>query len=398
MPLTDHILNSELLRPDARLSNAVDPLRDAFFSALLPAFERHGVRYCALHAQSGILTGTDFAVHPADQAKIAKAFAEVRTAGFPPVQLLEFETGKWRVLFARVAGSQLETFAADFLLESRGGVSVEQIIRGRRKEAGLWVAAQEIEETSNQTSAPPGLRARSGNGACLVFLGPDGVGKTTLLRALSKSLEAVFPEQSIYRWRPAVFARAPRLARLPHSKPPRSVSGSIAYLFFTWLDFVSGYLAAIRRTLAGNGLVIFDRDFHDLLIDPKRYRFGGPLWLVRALARIVPPRDLFFVVLDAEERTILSRKQQLPEQEIGRQRRAYRRFAEQAPAAVLVSTERDLEACRAQALEQILLYLAGRLARRQPEWFSSTAKRAGDANQPALESPTHGATPAARQV
>jgi thymidylate kinase len=219
------------------------------------------------------------------------------------------------------------------------------------------------------------VRKASRGGACLVFLGPDGVGKTTLLRAISQSLEGVFPEQNIYRWRPAVFARAPRLARMPHSKPARSSWGSISYLFFTWLDFTSGYALAIRSALSRNALVIFDRFYHDLLIDPKRYRFGGPLWMVRTLGRIVPPRDLFFVVLDAEEETILSRKQQLPADEIRRQRTAYRTFAAHAPASVMVSTENAIEQCRAEALEQIFQYLCARLAERQPAWFGATCLR-----------------------
>ena len=215
------------------------------------------------------------------------------------------------------------------------------------------------------------------------FDGLDGVGKTTLLRVVSKSLEAVFPEQNIYRWRPAVFARAPRLARLPHSKPPRGPWGSISYLFFTWLDFTSGYALAIRSALSRDALVIFDRFYHDLLIDPKRYRFGGPIWLVRALGRIVPPRDLFFVVLDADEQTILSRKQQLPPEEIRRQRSAYRAFAEQAPAAVLVSTENPVEQCRAEALGRIFEYLSARLAARDPRWFGSAETKAVHHNAPA---------------
>jgi thymidylate kinase len=397
MPLTDNILNPDLLRPQPRLASAVDPSQDAFFSVLLPAFERHGVRYCAIQAQDGFLTGTDFAVHPGDREKIAGVLADVREAGFLPVQVLEFENGESRIIFARVAGLEIKTFAADLLTASRDGISAKQIVEGRRKERTLWVAAKADDGTSRQMPSGSRLRARQGNGACLVFLGPDGVGKTTMLRALSKSLQAVFPEQSIYRWRPAVFARAPRLARLPHSKPPRSFSGSIAYLFFTWVDFVSGYLAAIRQTLSRNGLVIFDRDFHDLLIDPRRYRFCGPLWMVRAFGRIVPPRDVFFVVLDAQEQTILSRKQQLPEEEIRRQRQAYRKFSEQAPAAVLVSTEHDLATCRAQALQQIFEYLAHRLARRHPKWFvrSATTQLSQPARTTVSESPKQSATPAA---
>lgn len=46
-----------------------------------------------------------------------------------------------------------------------------------------------------------------GNGAFLVFLGPDGVGKTTLLQEVRQSLATAFAQQSLYRWRPGVLPK-----------------------------------------------------------------------------------------------------------------------------------------------------------------------------------------------
>jgi len=351
MPLTDTILSPELIQSQRSLAAGVDPRHDALLSVFLPAMERREVRYRALQLRDGLLYGSEFAVDLKDEGKFPAVFGDLREAGFLPVQLLQLESGARRVVFARVADGQPETFVVDlFLRDFSSGTGSSESLASRMR--------------------------RSSGGATLVFLGPDGVGKTTLLRAVSKSLEAIFPEQNIYRWRPAVFARAPRLARLPHSRPPRSLWGSISYLFFTWLDFTSGHVVAIRSALSRDALVIFDRFYHDLLIDPKRYRFAGPVWMVRALARIVPPRELFFVVLDADEQTILSRKQQLPPEEIRRQRGAYRAFAEQAPASVLVSTENAVEQCRAEGLGSIFEYLSARLAERNPAWFGLTGTKA----------------------
>ena len=201
-------------------------------------------------------------------------------------------------------------------------------------------------------------------GAFVVFLGPDGVGKTTLLREVSEALARFFPICSVYRWRPGVFARAPRPACLPHSKPLRNVRGSISYLLFVWTDFIAGYLWETRWTLAQNGLVIFDRYYHDILVDPVRYRYAGPHWLLRRLARLILPHDVFFFVLDADEHTILSRKQQLPPEEIRRQRAAYRKFAGETPAATIIETNRPIEECRREALQQCFGYLSRQLAKR----------------------------------
>ena len=213
-----------------------------------------------------------------------------------------------------------------------------------------------------------------GNGAFLVFLGPDGVGKTTLLQEVRQSLATGFAEQSLYRWRPGVFAKTPRAACLPHSKPLRSTRGSISYLFFTWIDFVAGHLLKTRRQMSRYGLVIFDRYYHDIGVDPKRYRYNGPMGLVRWLGRTIPPGQVFFFVLDADEAAILSRKQQLPIDEIRRQRAAYREFARSTPNSVVINTDGSIANCRAQALRAILPYLAAQTAKRNPCWFGTFMK------------------------
>src|SRR3984957_7819749 len=365
MPFTDTIVSAELAGPQRVSAEGFDPSRNPFFSAFLAAMERHGVEFRARHSENGLLLATEFVVSPDDERKLSAVFIDVKDAGFLAVQSFEIESGAHRIFFARVAGIEVETFIVDLFIHDLTQPEAQA------QPSGVLIVAKLRRQWM------PG-------GACLVFLGPDGVGKTTLLRAVSKSLEAVFPEQNIYRWRPAVFARAPRLARMPHSRPARSWWGSISYLFFTWLDFTTGYWLAIRSALSRNTLIIFDRFYHDLLIDPKRYRFGGPLWLARAVSRIVPPRNLFFVVLDADEETILSRKQQLPPEEIRRQRRAYREFAAQAPASVVVSTQNPIEQCRAEALECIFQYLAAQLASRNPTWFGEARAGSHRASSAAL--------------
>jgi thymidylate kinase len=381
MPLTETIRNRELVQPRPASLEGFDPGRSAFFSTLFGALDQQCIRYCALHAHSGLLYGSDFAVHPGDKKKLRAVFLALKQAGYLAVQWLEIESGEHRVVFASpVTGSNPETVTIDLVFRGRNGVRVKQIVQQRRRNGIFWAAAVEKSlERGPQDGIP--WRARiirgarklrdhfSRKGAFLVFLGPDGVGKTTLLRALSNSLAPAFPEQSIYRWRPTIFARAPRPSSLPHSKPMRSAWGSISYLLFTWLDFTSGYLLALHSVLSRGGLVIFDRYYHDLLIDPKRYRYAGPIGLARFFSRLVPPRDPFFVVLDAEEQTILSRKQQLPLNEIRRQRGAYRAFAGRVPTSVLITTDRAFEHCRAQALEAIFRYLSERLAQRNPAWF-----------------------------
>jgi len=385
MPLTETISHPELRRSSVLFEQGIDPGRDHFFSTLFRALDQCGVRYAALHAKQGLLFGTDFIVHPHDESKLSTVFSELRKIGYHAVQCLELESGEQRVVFACVGDENPTIVSITLEFAGRDGLRSETLLEQRTREGILWTTASKTAPgggKSNSRVAQRFVKPRNGNqGAFLVFLGPDGVGKTTLLRQLSASLIAIFPEQRIYRWRPGVFSNAQRPVCLPHSKPMRSIWSSIAYLFFTCLDFTAGYWMTIRSMLARNDLVIFDRYYQDMLIDPKRYRYTGPMWLVRAIDKIVPPRDIFFVVLDAEEQTILTRKQQLPIEEIRRQRAAYRHFAGSVPASVLVDTEQTVELCSAQALKAVVAHLSQRLSRRNPMWFATA--RWADAPQAA---------------
>ena len=71
-----------------------------------------------------------------------------------------------------------------------------------------------------------------------------------------------------------------------------------AALTFVVMDWWIGYWTTIVRQRAKNGLVVFDRHLLDVLVDPLRYRYAGPLWLVRAMCRLVPRPDVI-AVLDA---------------------------------------------------------------------------------------------------
>jgi thymidylate kinase len=382
MPLTEKIRNPELLQPRPAGGDAFDPRRSAFFITLFGALDQHGIRYCALRVGGGLLYGSDFAVHSGDAKKLGSVFLALKQSGYLAVQWLEIGSGGHRIVFAsQRSDSKPEMITIDLVFGRHGGIRDKHIVQQRRREGIFWVASTELLKPSLQHNDSIPLQARiirearkvrghfSRKGACLVFLGPDGVGKTTLLRQLSTSLAPAFPEQSIYRWRPTIFARTPRPSSLPHSKPIRTMWGSIAYLLFACLDFTSGYVLAIRPVLVRGGLVIFDRYYHDLLVDPERYRYNGPLGLARLFGQLLPPRDALFVVLDAEEQTILSRKQQLPLDEIRRQRAAYREFAGQVSTSVLITTDQALDRCREHALQEIFRYLSKRLARRNPTWF-----------------------------
>jgi thymidylate kinase len=154
---------------------------------------------------------------------------------------------------------------------------------------------------------------------------------------------------------------------MPHAKSQRGGFSSTLFVFWLALDFSIGYAISAYPEMARSETIIFDRYFHDLLIDPKRYRYAGPMWLARLISRFMPPRKALFIILDAEEGVILSRKQELPLHELRRQRNAYRNFGSRAPSSMIISTEKPVDEIVAEIIDKILDVLALRNTAGSPD-------------------------------
>jgi thymidylate kinase len=211
-------------------------------------------------------------------------------------------------------------------------------------------------------------------GLFLVVLGSDGAGKSTLVGRISQRCGACFRRHRIFHWRPMVIPpqkeTGARVAN-PHAEPPRGKLGSVAALSLIFLDCWLGYLLVLRPFLARSGLILFDRYFPDLWVDPLRYRYGGPMWLPKFLSRLVPLPDLLLVLLDPQSEVILSRKSEVPLEELRRQQAGYRQFAEQNEKARLIKVDQGVEKMVGQASRFVIEHLAGRFERCNSGWLAA---------------------------
>jgi thymidylate kinase len=210
-------------------------------------------------------------------------------------------------------------------------------------------------------------------GLFVVILGPDGVGKSTLVGRLSQEFGPCFRRHRIFHWRPMVIAAQKETGAVvsdPHGVLPRGTLRSVAVLLGFFLDYWVGYCLVLRPFLARSGLVMFDRYFHDLLVDPLRYRYGGPMWLARLLGRFVPPPDLMFLVLDAEDQVIFTRKREVPPEELRRQRAGYQQFITDERRAALITTDKGVEPTLKAATRLVVEYLAERFERQNVCWLA----------------------------
>ncbi|MGH8950410.1 MAG: dTMP kinase, partial [Acidimicrobiia bacterium] len=131
-------------------------------------------------------------------------------------------------------------------------------------------------------------------GLLVAVLGPDGSGKSTLITGLEERLVSRGLRVHRFHLRPH-FGRPPDFNGLvtdPHRKQARGPISSIAKLVLWWADYVIGHYIGVRPKLNNSGIVVFDRYYHDLLVDPVRYRYGSSLGLARLVGRLVPQPDL----------------------------------------------------------------------------------------------------------
>jgi thymidylate kinase len=190
----------------------------------------------------------------------------------------------------------------------------------------------------------PRRTARNGGrGVWLAVLGPDGSGKSAVLDGVERSLQRRFAGSRRFHLRPNLCRRVGRRrpSTDPHGRPNRSAPWSWVKLAAWWLDYSLGYLVRVRPALRRRRLVLFDRFCDDLLVDPRRYRYGGSPRLAELLGRSIPRPD-HVVVLDAPPEVLRARKGDVSLEETCRQREAYRRLAARVPNARVVDAARPL--------------------------------------------------------
>jgi len=137
-------------------------------------------------------------------------------------------------------------------------------------------------------------------GLHVAFLGPDGSGKSSVIDSIIPDLAPAFRKTTYIHLRPGVGRKSSHSRPVidPHGQPPRSWLASVVKVAYLCLDYVVGWWLYVWPKTVRSTLVVFDRYYHDLLIDPLRYRYGGPMWMARWISKLIPSPDLW-ILLDA---------------------------------------------------------------------------------------------------
>lgn len=178
----------------------------------------------------------------------------------------------------------------------------------------------------------------------VALLGCDGSGKSAVISQVCGRFRAAGIPVICGHWRPEAFAGKSAesiAADDPHGKPPHGPVKSILKLAWLWLNWWLGWWRELRKA-SRDGLVLFDRFHGDLLIDPRRYRYGGAVWLAKLASSLMPQPDLI-LFLDAPPEVLLARKQEVSREALERSRERYLQFGKRQRQFLLIDVNRPLE-------------------------------------------------------
>lgn len=160
----------------------------------------------------------------------------------------------------------------------------------------------------------------------VAIVGPDGVGKSTVLNIVRKELKAKLPFTNITlrHWRPGLLPPLSRLIKghtdeTPEAVIPRRTPGKfmLIRLFYYFIDFVLGWHVKDKPMLAKLNMILYDRCALDMAVDPVRYGLSSARG-AESLWRLAPKPDMVILLYDDPVR-IHRRKPELQVEEIDRQ-------------------------------------------------------------------------------
>jgi len=214
------------------------------------------------------------------------------------------------------------------------------------------------------------------SGIFIVFIGPDGSGKSSIGKGLVKYLAELFPETRYYHAHFGIIkelrffwnllrrcvglkplAPAPRGPDAIQNGRPHSKILAITYILYYSIDYLLGHLA-IRKIVGRGQLVVFDRYFYDYFLTGQFSNL--PRWFLKYLLIILPKPDIL-VYLHNKAEIIYHRKPELTIEQIEKQCRLCQAIITGLPYAVSISTDQTIDNVIDKVSRSIIKIMARRI-------------------------------------
>ena len=198
-------------------------------------------------------------------------------------------------------------------------------------------------------------------GLIVSFLGLDGSGKSSIINSINIDLGDVFHYQQSFHLKPSFGKKQNSIPVIdPHGDTPRFWFISILKLLYWWLIYILGWLTRVYPAKIKKSLISFDRFYHDLLVDPRRYRFKNPKKIAFLIEKVIPKPDLF-IYLDLPAEIAHRRKPEIPIEEAKALRNKYLCLAhKQGDQAHIVDASEPLDQVVSEVEGIILDYIQKR--------------------------------------
>lgn len=205
------------------------------------------------------------------------------------------------------------------------------------------------------TSRDANYRRQAGRGVLVAFVGPDGAGKSTLVREVGAALAAAgLRTRAVFLGGYAdpvlpttrLLAARARSLRRASTGGPHGVADPASWLQELTLlnyicEFLVKYAIVLRPLLRRYDVVLADRYGYDFLIIPRR--LTSLAWFSRLVCRIMPAPDLGYSI-EGDPALFCQRKADNSIAESRRQAESFKRLRAWVPAIRSLSGTGNLRA------------------------------------------------------
>lgn len=217
-------------------------------------------------------------------------------------------------------------------------------------------------------------------GAFVCFVGPDGVGKTSLANALAGTCRWAFSREIRYfHGRPPLLGGLATSPATPGAAVPKDAGGaargggvhpgagtgrlrrlvrrllSPLRIVKSLIQYGAGYALRVYPAMARECLVMGDRYYYEYFLNPGIMKYGGSEGALWAALRLIPEPDIVYV-LTGDPKAVHARKPELPVADIARQNRVVGEIGSRLRGPRVVPLDADQPAERvAEAAASALL-------------------------------------------